>query len=143
MGERDKKKAEKELELKAKEEEKAKKDEEKKAQEAAEKEKLLKKAQAFKSFFKKEEVKEKEVKAEVEKNTGFFGILHKGKNMRLAPLVRGDPEKAKSNVDSLEMPSVQKVFIFIFFRPSGTNHSVRAELGLMPRRVNTSMTRML
>jgi len=110
--ERDKKKAEKELELKAKEEEKAKKEEEKakkeeekKAQEAAEKEKLLKKAQAFKSFFKKEEVKEKEVKAEVEKNTGFFGILHKGKNMRLAPLVRGDPEKAKSNIDSLEMPS--------------------------------------
>merc|ERR1711899_466593 len=82
--ERDKKKAEKELELKAKEEEKAKKEEEK---------------------AKKEEEKEKEVKAEVEKNTGFFGILHKGKNMRLAPLIRGDPEKAKSNIDSLEMPS--------------------------------------
>ena len=166
--ERDKKKAEKELELKAKEEEKAKKEEEKakkeeekKAQEAAEKEKLLKKAQAFKSFFKKEEVKEKEVKAEVEKNTGFFGILHKGKNMRLAPLVRGRTlgillvvgdyivsylQGTQRRPSQILTPSkchqAQKAFIFIFFRPSGTNHSVRAELGLMQRRVNTSMTRM-
>ena len=87
--ERDKKKLEKEIELKVKEEEKAKKEEEKKLQEAAEKDRLMKKAQAFKSFFKKEEVKEKEEKTEVGKNIGFFGILHKGKNMRLAPLVRG------------------------------------------------------
>ena len=87
--EREKKKLEKDMELKVKEEEKAKKEEEKRLQEAAEKDKLLKKAQAFKSFFKKEEAKEKEEKGEVEKSTGFFGILHKGKHMRLAPLVRG------------------------------------------------------
>merc|ERR1719430_2632339 len=103
--ERDKKKLEKEMELKVKEEEKAKKEEEKRLLEAAEKDKLLKKAQAFKSFFKKEEVKEKEEIADVEKTTGFFGILHKGKNMRLAPIVRGNPETARANIDSLEMPA--------------------------------------
>ena len=110
----------------------------------------MKKAQAFKSFFKKEEVKEKEVKAEVEKNTGFFGILHKGKNMRLAPLVRGrtlgillvvgdyivsylqETQRRPSQIlTPSKCPQAQKAFIFAFFRPSGTNHSVRAELGRM------------
>merc|ERR1712130_66324 len=98
------KEKEKKMKLKVKEEEKAKKEEEKRLLEAAEKEKLLKKAQAFKSFFKKEDVKEKVEKTDVEKTTGFFGILHKGKNMRLAPLVRGNPETARVNIDSLEMP---------------------------------------
>ena len=105
--EREKKKAEKELQNKAKEEEKAKKDEEKKLLEAAEKEKELKKAQAFKSFFKKDVAKEEalEKRQQQEEGRGNFGVLLPRATMRLAPVVRGDPELARRRLDALDTPS--------------------------------------
>jgi len=95
------KKAEKEAEAKQKEEEK-------KLAEEAEKEKAKKEAQAFSSFFKKVEPKEvkesvPEVKEEDDAVGGFTPFRVK-KNMRLAPLVRGDTEVAKARIDSLDMP---------------------------------------
>jgi len=108
-----KKRLEKEVERKAKETakklkkeecdkkklEKAEKKEQKIQLEAAKKDKLLKMANAFRSYFKKEEEK-----ADIDENTGFFGTFHKGRDTRLAPLVRGDPKKAQSKIDSLESP---------------------------------------
>ena len=94
--EKQRKKAEKEAEAKQKEEEK-------KYQEEAEKEKAKKEAQAFTSFFKKVEPKEvKEAVAE-ESVEGFTPFRVK-KNMRLAPLVRGDTDLAKQSIDALDMP---------------------------------------
>ena len=100
--ERLRKKAEKEEEAKQKEEEK-------RLQEEAEKEKAKKTAQAFTSFFKKAEpkvVKEsvKEVTAVEESASGFTPFRVK-ENMKMAPLVRGDPQRAKKSIDSLDMPS--------------------------------------
>ena len=87
--EREKKKVEKELLIKEKEEEK-------KAQEAAEKEKLMKKAQAFKSFFKKDDgpvkVEDSEKDEKVEEARGNFTVFRVKKNMRLAPTVRGEED---------------------------------------------------
>eukprot|EP00092_Neocalanus_flemingeri_P038334 GFUD01041734.1.p1 GENE.GFUD01041734.1~~GFUD01041734.1.p1 ORF type:complete len:1462 (+),score=564.73 GFUD01041734.1:87-4472(+) len=107
--ERLKKKAEKDAELKQKEEERLKKEEEKKFQEEAEKEKVKKKAQAFKSFFKKEDAKERKLSGEevqaAEVSLGNFTVFRVKNNMRLAPMVRNDPEKAKKRIDSLDMPS--------------------------------------
>jgi len=109
--ERLKKKAEKEAELKLKEEEKSRKEEEKRLQEEAEKEKIKKKAEAFKSFFKKDDVlkerkiSDKEVEEVAQGALGNFTLFRVKKNMRLAPTVRNDPEKAKKRIDSLDMPS--------------------------------------
>jgi len=109
--ERLKKKAEKEAELKLKEEEKLRKEEEKRIQEEAEKEKIKKKAEAFKSFFKKDDVpkerkiSDKEVEEVPEGALGNFTLFRVKKNMRLAPTVRNDPQKAKMRIDSLDMPS--------------------------------------
>merc|ERR1719370_1327652 len=92
--ERLKKKAEKEAELKLKEEEKLRKEEEKRLQEEAEKEKIKKKAEAFKSFFKKDDVpkerkiSDKEVEPVAEGALGNFTLFRVKKNMRLAPTVR-------------------------------------------------------
>jgi len=105
--ERLKKKAEKDAEQKQKEEERLKKEEEKRKLEEAEKEKNLKKAQTFKSFFTKDEEKEKrliQAKEEVE-GTSLFTQFRVKENMRIAPLVRADPKKAKDSIDSLESPS--------------------------------------
>ena len=96
------KKAEKEAEAKQKEEEK-------KQQEEAEKEKAKKTAEAFTNFFKKSEprvVKEsvQEV-TEVEEPANGFTPFRVKENMKMAPLVRADTEKAKKSIDSLDMPS--------------------------------------
>merc|ERR1712142_1457064 len=105
------KKAEKEAELKIKEEEKLKKEEGKRLQEEAEKEKIKKKAEAFKSFFKKDDVpKERKISDKVEEEVaegalGNFTLFRVKKNMRLAPTVRNDPDMARKRIDSLDMPS--------------------------------------
>merc|ERR1712096_355090 len=104
-----KKKAEKEAELKQKEDEKLKKDEEKKLLEEAEKEKVKKKTEAFKSFFKKEDAKERKLSGEeveaTEESPGYFTLFRLKSNTRLAPTVRNDPEMAKKRIDSLDMPA--------------------------------------
>ena len=96
------KKAEKEAELKQKEEEK-------RQQELAEKEKAKKEANVFRSFFKKEDPGEKKdnlnSSPSKDTTTGHLTAFRVKKDMRLAPLVRGDPERAKRNIDSLDMPS--------------------------------------
>merc|ERR1712176_896364 len=107
--ERLKKKAEKEAEQKTKEEEKLKKEEEKKKLEEAEEEKRKKKAESFKSFFTKDEAKEKQLIMAKEEATeaihSIFTQFRVKANMRLAPLVRADPAKAKASIDALDMPS--------------------------------------
>merc|ERR1712025_81483 len=100
-----------EAELKLKEEERLRKEEEKRLQEEAEKEKIKKKAEAFKSFFKKDDIlkerkiSDKEVEEVAQGALGNFTLFRVKKNMRLAPTVRNDPEKAKKRIDSLDMPS--------------------------------------
>jgi len=107
--ERLKKKAEKEAELKQKEVEKLKKEEEKRLLEEDEKEKAKKKVQAFKSFFKKEDTKERKLSGEEDKaeevGLGNFTLFRVKENMRLAPTVRNNPEMAKRRIDSLDMPA--------------------------------------
>merc|ERR1719350_857986 len=101
--ERLKKKADKEAELKQKEEERLKKE--------AEKEKIKKKAEAFKSFFKKDDVAKerkvsgKEVEEVAEGALGNFTLFRVKDNMRLAPTVRNDPKMAMKRIDSLDMPA--------------------------------------
>merc|ERR1719318_939907 len=100
--ERLKKKAEKEAELKQKEEERLKKEEEKR---------LLEEAEAFKSFFKKDDVAKerkvsgKEVEEVAEGALGNFTQFRVKDNMRLAPTVRNDPKMAMKRIDSLDMPA--------------------------------------
>jgi len=100
--ERLRKKAEKEAEAKQREEEK-------RQQEEAEKEKAKKTAQAFTSFFKKAEpkaVKESvQEEASVDESANGFTPFRVKENMKMAPLVRGDPQKARDSIDSLDMPS--------------------------------------
>ena len=110
--ERLKKKAEKEAEQKLKEEEKLKKEEEKRKQEEdkriqeeAEKEKIKKKAETFKSFFKKDEAKEISKEVVEESFNSLFTQFRVKANMRMAPLVRADTTKAKASIDGLEGPS--------------------------------------
>merc|ERR1711915_386090 len=93
------------------EEDRIRKEEEKRQLEEAEKEKIKKKAEAFKSFFKKDdgpkERKQSGLEAEHSPDSalGNFTLFTVKKNMRLAPLVRNDPEMAKKRIDSLDMPS--------------------------------------
>ena len=100
--ERLRKKAEKEAEAKQREEEK-------RQQEEAEKEKAKKTAQAFTSFFKKAEpkaVKESvQEEASVDESANGFTPFRVKENMKMAPLVRGDPQNARNSIDSLDMPS--------------------------------------
>ena len=88
---------------------KAEKEQEKKQQEIAEKEKARKEANVFLSFFKKEDPAEKKenesIRPTEENPTRNLTVFRVKPNMRLAPLVRGDPERAKRNIDSLDMPS--------------------------------------
>jgi len=106
-----KKKAEKEAELKQKEEDKLKKEEEKRLLEEAEKEKIKKKAEAFKSFFRKDEtpkerkISNKDVSSTTDDSLGNFTLFTVKKNMRLAPILRNDPVKARERIDNLDMPS--------------------------------------
>merc|ERR1712142_1291595 len=109
--ERQKKKAEKEAEMKQKEEDRIRKEEEKRQLEEAEKEKIKKKAEAFKSFFKKDDGPKERKQSGLEADhspdsaLGNFTLFTVKKNMRLAPLVRNDPELAKKRIDNLDMPS--------------------------------------
>merc|ERR1711872_1064382 len=83
----------------------------KRLQEEAEKEKIKKKAEAFKSFLKKDDVpKERKISDKVEEEAaegalGNFTLFRVKKNMRLAPTVRNDPDIARKRIDSLDMPS--------------------------------------
>jgi len=105
---KDEEKKLKDEERKQKEEERIKQEEEKKQLEEVEKDKAKKKAEAFKSFFKKDDLKEK-----MPVNQDVIGAVDESNftqfrlkvDMRLAPLVRGSPGKAKASIDSLDMPS--------------------------------------
>ena len=97
----------KDEEKKQKEEEKRQKDEEKRKQEEAEKEKQRKAAALFKGFFVQgankgtEEAGGKDGQDKSE--SGLFTPFMVKKNMRMAPLVRGDSKSAKINIDRLCM----------------------------------------
>ena len=104
------KKAARDAELKLKEEKKLNKFKETKQQKEAEKVKIRKKAGDFKSLFKKDYVVKKlringkEVE-QVEEAVGKFTLFRVLDNMRLAPTVRSDTDKAKKRIDGLDMPS--------------------------------------